>query len=105
MTERMVYWCDLDDPYVTLHNEFIESCWWALKKMFEKVYHRGYKVLPLSTNGHILFQPRSCSWLQRSRGAFAGVKFKLKMKMHHFSMDNHSMDAPWKCWSSSRSRC
>ena len=47
MTERMAYWCDLDDPYVTLHNEFIESCWWALKKMFEKgLLYRGYKVLP-----------------------------------------------------------
>ena len=47
MTERMAYWCDLDDPYVTLHNEFIESCWWALKQMFDKgLLYRGYKVLP-----------------------------------------------------------
>ena len=47
MTERMAYWCDLDDPYVTLHNEYIESCWWALKKMFDKgLLYRGYKVLP-----------------------------------------------------------
>ena len=47
MTERMAYWCDLDDPYVTLHNEYIESCWWALKQMFEKgLLYRGYKVLP-----------------------------------------------------------
>ena len=47
MTERMAYWCDLDNPYVTLHNTYIESCWWALKKMFEKgLLYRGYKVLP-----------------------------------------------------------
>ena len=47
MTERMAYWCDLDDPYVTLHNEYIESCWWALKQMFDKgLLYRGYKVLP-----------------------------------------------------------
>jgi isoleucyl-tRNA synthetase len=47
MTERMAYWCDLDNPYVTLENTYIESCWWALKKMFEKgLLYRGYKVLP-----------------------------------------------------------
>ena len=27
---------DLDDPYVTLHNPYVESCWWAIKKMFEQ---------------------------------------------------------------------
>ena len=47
MTERMAYWCDLDDPYVTLHDSYVESCWWALKQMFEKkLLYRGYKVLP-----------------------------------------------------------
>ena len=29
MTERMAYWVDLDNPYVTLHNDYDESCWWA----------------------------------------------------------------------------
>ena len=36
MTERMAFWVDMDDPYVTLHDEFIESAWWSLKQMFEK---------------------------------------------------------------------
>ena len=47
MTERMAFWVDLEDPYVTLHNEYIESGWWALKQMFEKdLLYKGHKVLP-----------------------------------------------------------
>ena len=32
MTERMAFWVDMDDPYVTLHDEYIESTWWSLKQ-------------------------------------------------------------------------
>jgi len=47
MTERMAFWVDLDNPYVTLHNDYVESCWWALKQMFDKgLLYRGHKVLP-----------------------------------------------------------
>lgn len=47
MTERMAFWVDLDNPYVTLHDEYIESCWWALSQMFKKkLLFRGHKVLP-----------------------------------------------------------
>lgn len=47
MTERMAFWVDLDNPYVTLHNEYVESCWWALQQMFEKdLLFKGHKVLP-----------------------------------------------------------
>ncbi len=41
------FWADMDDPYVTYHNEFIESEWWALKKIWEKgLLYKGYKVVP-----------------------------------------------------------
>jgi isoleucyl-tRNA synthetase len=47
MTERMAYWCDLDNPYVTLENNYVESCWWAIKKMFDQdLLYLGHKVLP-----------------------------------------------------------
>ena len=43
----MGFWVDMDDPYVTLHDEFIESAWWSLKQMFDKgLLFRGHKVLP-----------------------------------------------------------
>jgi len=48
MTERMGFWIEMkDDPYVTLHDEYIESAWWSLKQMFERgLLFRGHKVLP-----------------------------------------------------------
>ncbi|MGY8702902.1 MAG: class I tRNA ligase family protein, partial [Candidatus Poseidoniales archaeon] len=47
MTERMAFWVDMDNPYVTLHDEYIESAWWSLKQMHDKgLLFRGHKVLP-----------------------------------------------------------
>ena len=36
MTSRIGYWVDMDDPYVTLHNNYIESGWWILKTLWDK---------------------------------------------------------------------
>ena len=47
MTERMGFWVDMDDPYVTLHDEYIESAWWSLKQMFDRgLLFSGHKFLP-----------------------------------------------------------
>ena len=47
MSERMAFWVDMDNPYVTLHDEYIESAWWSLKQMHDKgLLFRGHKVLP-----------------------------------------------------------
>ncbi len=47
MTERMGYAIDLDNPYVTLENNYIESVWWILNKFFEEGYiYEGHKILP-----------------------------------------------------------
>ncbi len=44
---RMGIWMDYDDPYVTCTNQYIESTWWILKKLWEKeLLYQGYKVLP-----------------------------------------------------------
>jgi isoleucyl-tRNA synthetase len=47
LTERIGFWLDLDDPYVTLNNEYIESVWWALRRMWDdgRLYE-GHKVVP-----------------------------------------------------------
>ena len=48
-TERMGFWVDLDDPYITYQNSYIESVWNLLKRMWEqKIIVRDYKVVPLS---------------------------------------------------------
>ncbi len=47
MTNKVGFWLDMDDPYVTYHNEYIESVWWALKQMWEKgLLYEGHKVMP-----------------------------------------------------------
>ena len=47
MTNKVGFWVDMDDPYVTYHNEYIESVWWALKQMWEKgLLYQGHKVMP-----------------------------------------------------------
>ena len=59
LTERMGFWLDLDDPYVTYHNSYVESVWNLLKRLHEKgLVAQDYKVVPLS--------PRISSTLSRA---------------------------------------
>ena len=45
MTDRVAYWVDLENPYVTYHNDYIESLWWILKTLWERgLLFRDYKV-------------------------------------------------------------
>ena len=47
MTNKVGYWVDMENPYVTYHNDYIESVWWALKQMWEKgLLYEGHKVMP-----------------------------------------------------------
>ena len=46
MTERIAFWLDLDDAYVTFHKSYVESVWWALKTLFDKgLLYQDYKVV------------------------------------------------------------
>lgn len=48
-TERIAFWVNIDDAYVTFSNEYIESVWWILKQFWDKgLLYRGYKVVPYS---------------------------------------------------------
>ena len=41
------FWADMDDPYVTYHDDFIESEWWALKTIWDKgLLYKGFKIVP-----------------------------------------------------------
>ena len=47
MTERIAFWVDLEHPYITMENSYIESCWWAIKQMWDKgLVYKGYRVTP-----------------------------------------------------------
>ena len=46
-SDRVGFWADMNDPYVTYHDSFIESEWWALKKIFDKgLLYKGFKIVP-----------------------------------------------------------
>ncbi len=64
LTEKMGYWVDLDNPYVTYENEYIESLWWLLKQLYDKGFlYKGYTIQPYSPaagtglSSHELNQP------------------------------------------------
>ncbi len=47
MSERVGYWVDMDNPYVTYHDDYIESVWWALKEIHKKgLLYKGHKIVP-----------------------------------------------------------
>lgn len=47
LTDRIAFWVDLDEAYVTYTNDYIESVWWILKNFWEKdLLYKGYKVVP-----------------------------------------------------------
>ncbi|MDY2879816.1 MAG: isoleucine--tRNA ligase [Candidatus Borkfalkiaceae bacterium] len=47
MSDRLGYWVDMDHPYVTYHDNYIESVWWALKTIHEKgLLYKGHKIVP-----------------------------------------------------------
>jgi isoleucyl-tRNA synthetase len=64
LTEKMGYWVDLEDPYITYKNEYIETLWWILKQLHQKGFlYKGYTVQPYSPksgtglSSHELNQP------------------------------------------------
>jgi isoleucyl-tRNA synthetase len=64
LTKQMGYWVDLDNPYITYDNKFIETLWWLLKQLYQKGYlYKGYTIQPYSPaagtglSSHELNQP------------------------------------------------
>ena len=80
MSERMAFWVDMDNPYVTLHDEYIESAWWSLKQMHDKdLLFRGHKVLPYCPQTGTSYSTHEVSLGYKEVAEPAVyVKFKLK---------------------------
>lgn len=64
LTEKMGYWVDMEDPYVTYENKYIESVWWLLGQIYDKgLMYKGYTIQPYSPkagtglSSHELNQP------------------------------------------------
>ncbi len=80
------FWADMDNPYVTYHNDFIESEWWALKQIFDKgLLYKGFKIVPYCPRcGTPLSSHEVAQGYKNVKERSAVVRFKVKNEDAYF---------------------
>ena len=80
------FWADMDDPYVTYHDDFIESEWWALKEIWNKdLLYKGFKIVPYCPRcGTPLSSHEVAQGYKAVKERSATVRFKLAGKDEYF---------------------
>lgn len=80
------FWADMDHPYVTYHNDYIESEWWALKQIWEKgLLYKGYKIVPYCPRcGTPLSSHEVAQGYKDVKERSAVVRFKVKDEDAYF---------------------
>ena len=86
MTRRMGYLIDLEHPYITLDNDYIESVWWILNRFFQEGFiYEGYKILPYCPRcGTGLASHEVALGYKEIKSNTATVKFKRKDAQEYF---------------------
>lgn len=86
ITEKIGYWVDLDNPYITYENKYIETCWNLLKRLYDKnLLYKGYTIQPYSPaagtglSSHELNQPGT---YQDVKDTTVIAQFKVKKQEH-----------------------
>lgn len=79
-SDTVGFWADMDDPYVTYHNSYIESEWWAFKQIFERgLLYKGFKVVPYCPRcGTPLSSHEVAQGYKDVKERSAFVKFRMK---------------------------
>jgi len=97
MTERIGFWLDLEHAYRTLENSYIESCWWALKQLWDKgLIYQGYRVTPhcprcgTSLSSHEV----ALGYRDDAEDPSVYIKFKLKVGSFTFFVAQPPSDKP-----------
>ena len=80
------FWADMDNPYVTYHNDFIESEWWALKQIWDKgLLYKGFKIVPYCPRcGTPLSSHEVAQGYKSVKERSAIVRFKVKGEDAYF---------------------
>ena len=80
------FWADMENPYVTYHNSYIESEWWALKKIYEKgLIYKGFKIVPYCPRcGTPLSSHEVAQGYKAVKERSAVVRFKVKGEDAYF---------------------
>ena len=86
MSDRLGYWVDMDNPYVTYHDDYIESEWWALKTINDKgLLYKGHKIVPYCPRcGTALSSHEVAQGYKDVKEKSVFVKFKLKGENKYF---------------------
>ncbi len=86
MSDAVGYWCDMDNPYVTYHDDYIESEWWALKEIHKKgLLYKGHKIVPYCPRcGTALSSHEVAQGYKDVKQQTAFVKFKVVGKENTF---------------------
>lgn len=105
MTKRMAYWVDLDDPYITYENKYIESVWWQFAQIFKtnvkdgkSLVYQGSKVIPYCYRcGTGLSSHEVAQGYQKVKDNSVYMKFKLKprQKIGEFVSDDKTYFLVW----------
>ena len=103
LTERLGFWIDLDEAYVTYHQSYVESVWWSLKNLFDRgLLYQGHKIVWWwAQGGTALSQRRSRPRLSRSgrpervRAVSAGATIdgQVETDTSLARLDDHALDA------------
>ncbi|MCF7793627.1 MAG: isoleucine--tRNA ligase [Candidatus Cloacimonetes bacterium] len=80
MTKEMGYWINLDDPYITLKNDYIETVWWILNDFYKKgLIYKGHKIVPYCPScGTPLSSHEVAQGYRETEDPSVFVKFKAK---------------------------
>ncbi|PHN07365.1 isoleucine--tRNA ligase [Flavilitoribacter nigricans] len=88
ITRKMGYWVDLDNPYITYENEYIETVWWLLRQLYDKdLLYKGFTIQPFSPaagtglSSHELNMPNA---YQMIKDISAVAQFKIKGKDNEY---------------------
>jgi isoleucyl-tRNA synthetase len=97
MTQRLGCWLDMEHPYITLDNSYIESCWWITKQLWDKgLIYQGYKVTPhcprcgTSLSSHEV----ALGYRDDAEDPSVYIKFKLVLGSIEEGMRLHSFFSP-----------
>jgi isoleucyl-tRNA synthetase len=106
LTEKMGYWVDMENPYITYTNDYIESVWWLLQNLYKKnLLYKGYTIQPYSPaagtglSSHELNQP-GCYRNVKDRTAVAQFKLveSAKLKVENLAGKKLETDVYILAW-------
>jgi isoleucyl-tRNA synthetase len=85
-TEKIAFWVDMDNPYITLKNDYIESVWWSLRQAWDKkLLYKGHKVVPYCPRcGTALSAHEVAQGYKTVEDPSIFIKFKLKDEDAYF---------------------